>query len=93
MSINILGTEYSLKIVEERDEVMQEDGLQGYCNTTTKEIAVLADNVKHLTLRHEVIHAFLFESGIQCGTLFHSEEMVDWLAVQIPKIMNLLDSI
>ncbi len=41
--------------------------------------------------RHEIIHAFLFESGLNLDTLEASswarnEEMVDWLAIQFHKI-------
>lgn len=41
-------------------------------------------------LRHEIIHAFLFESGL--GWNFehhmwgHDETMIDWFAIQYPKI-------
>lgn len=44
------------------------------------------------TIRHEIVHAFFNESGL-CESTFaydggwaRNEEMVDWLAIQIPKI-------
>ena len=42
-------------------------------------------------LRHEIIHAFLAESGLQtnfehCRQFGHDETMVDWIAIQFPKI-------
>ena len=45
-------------------------------------------------LRHEIIHAFLFESGLECNSLktynwAENEEMVDWFAIQSPKIFIL----
>ena len=45
------------------------------------------------TLRHEIVHAFLFESGLHkqakaCGSWAENEESVDWLAIQGPKIMK-----
>jgi len=46
------------------------------------------------TLRHEIIHAFFNESGLkQCsnksdGAWARNEEMVDWIAVQFPKILQ-----
>lgn len=46
------------------------------------------------TLRHEIIHAFFDESGLMENSIcFRSgwsqnEEMVDWLAVQLPKIFK-----
>lgn len=55
------------------------------------------DSVKDLVayqnkvLRHEIIHAFLYESGLwqdsygsKCWA--QNEEMVDWFAIQEPKI-------
>ena len=45
-----------------------------------------------LTLRHEIVHAFFNESGLMDsafaydGAWAKNEEMVDWLAIQIPKI-------
>lgn len=49
-------------------------------------------------LRHELIHAFLFESGLDCnfGDIdgwARNEEMIDWMAIQMPKIMAAYDSI
>lgn len=44
------------------------------------------------TLRHEIIHAFLSESGLYRNTTAAAhwscnEEMVDWIAMQGPKIV------
>ena len=44
------------------------------------------------TLRHEILHAFLNESGLCSSTLCFeggwtkNEEMIDWFAIQFPKI-------
>ena len=43
------------------------------------------------TLRHEIIHAFFNESGLACSSSStdawaRNEEMVDWFALQGPKI-------
>ena len=49
---------------------------------------------KKLTLRHEILHAFLFESGLDAGSIAtygpwaNNEEMVDWFAIQSPKIFK-----
>lgn len=44
-------------------------------------------------LRHEIVHAFLYESGLwqnaygsKCWA--KNEEMIDWMAIQIPKIQR-----
>ena len=45
-----------------------------------------------VALRHELIHAFLNESGLRWDSHAHSgawaknEEMIDWFAIQSPKI-------
>lgn len=43
------------------------------------------------TLRHEIVHAFFNESGLSCSSgqtdaWARNEEMVDWIALQGPKI-------
>ena len=49
------------------------------------------------TLRHEIIHAFLFESGLQTcaftieGPWAENEEMIDWFANMIPKMKVIMD--
>lgn len=51
-------------------------------------------NVRAETLRHEITHAFFNESGLKesaCvfdGPWVKNEELVDWLAIQGPKIMR-----
>ena len=45
------------------------------------------------TLRHEIVHAFLYESGLDRNTSTTSywarnEEMVDWIALQGPKMLK-----
>jgi hypothetical protein len=44
------------------------------------------------TLRHEIVHAFFNESGLREstnhfeGAWCKNEELVDWIAIQFPKI-------
>ena len=94
--INILGTQYKV-LFEEFKDVMECDGL---CDVTTHEIKVRKNNVNKVgnmdelikrALRHENIHAFMFESGLgfdwQHSEEFgHDETTVDWFATQAPKI-------
>lgn len=46
------------------------------------------------TIRHEIIHAFLNESGLGWNSFPNeqawakNEEMVDWIAIQFPKILK-----
>lgn len=103
-TINILGTEYAVKYrLDDQDDMLKDSN--GYCDITSKRIIVLAerrssdeiDNFEYLqkkTLRHEIIHAFIFESGLfnntYCvdGGWAKNEEMVDWFAIQSPKIFK-----
>lgn len=99
MTIDILGTKY--KIIEkscEDDKLLEE--CDGYCDWTTKTIVVeremvgtlgdMDSYVKQVT-RHEIVHAFLFESGLSQASQpvdawARNEEMVDWIARQGSKI-------
>ena len=74
----------------------------GLCNGFDKDIFVkdMSDcdckNKEQLiknVLRHEVLHAYLFESGLSenagfSGCWAKNEEMVDWFAIQSPKIYD-----
>ena len=110
MKVNILGTEYTIKAVKISEcEMMQKERWAGCCGTESKEIIVadmseesyfpyMSDEEKDIyqrkVLRHEIIHAFLNESGLadssstpEGGWAKH-EEMVDWFALQLPKIFD-----
>lgn len=44
------------------------------------------------TVRHEVVHAFLYESGLwgcskKSDRWAMDEEIIDWIAIQMPKIV------
>lgn len=102
--INILGTEYRIEFRKEDEDTILKD-CNGYCDVTVKLIVVLAEPNKECdyedfyfiqkkTLRHEVVHAFLTESGLFNNTYnvdagwAKNEEMVDWFAIQSPKIFK-----
>lgn len=49
-------------------------------------------------LRHELMHAFMYESGLDANSNFSdswatNEEMIDWIAIQMPKITAAYDSV
>jgi hypothetical protein len=99
--VHILGTEYKILIIEEGDYRYDKEA-DGWCDTQAKEILLFnfkqsIDSVKDLVsyqkkvLRYEIIHAFLYESGLwqdsygsNCWA--KNEEMVDWISIQEPKI-------
>lgn len=102
--INILGTEYRIEFRKEDEDTILKD-CNGYCDVTVKLIVVLAEPNKECdyedfsfiqkkTLRHEIVHAFLSESGLFNNTYnvdagwAKNEEMVDWFAIQSPKIFK-----
>ncbi len=108
MKVNILGTDYEIiKRKYDEEEAFERRSISGYCDGYTKQIVYCdmsthkgweheeAESIKaceDLILRHEIVHAFFNESGLQESTFAYdggwarNEEMVDWLAIQIPKI-------
>ena len=104
MKVNVLGTEYDVEILSQRDESMDVLESVGYTDCSVKKIRVFdvtkntdlsqqedREKYQNLILRHELIHAFLYESGIGFGMQFHNEELVDWLAMQFPKMTEVFD--
>ena len=108
MKVNILGTDYEIiKRKYDEDEVFDRRSLSGYCDGYQKKIvycdmstykgweheeAETVERCEKEVIRHEIVHAFFNESGLQdcsfiCdGAWAKNEEMIDWLAIQIPKI-------
>ena len=97
MKVNVLGREYELReVASETDSVLKEN--DGYCDPSVavciiakldkRENDSLQDmgTYKRQVTRHELVHAFLFESGLGYECEWACEEMVDWLARQFPKI-------
>ena len=101
MEIDVLGTKYTMTITTAADDPFL-NRCDGYCDKTTKKIAIrgkeegcdLGDFDVYLkkVKRHEIIHAFLFESGLhenfRHDELGHDETMIDWVAVQFPKLLQ-----
>ena len=103
MKLNILGTDYELSIRLGKDDPKLQEYNDGYTDFTTKEMVVedttpvrddpgmkgdLALYEKQV-MRHEIVHAFLFESGLDAGAKWAmNEEIIDWFAIQMPKIIK-----
>lgn len=102
MKVNILGTEYTIEF--RKDDQKLEDA-DGYCDTSIKLIVVEdfepdkmakenLEGYKLKVLRHEIIHAFMHESGLDVNSNVYgfgwaiNEEMIDWFAIQSPKIFK-----
>ena len=106
--VYILGTQYNIKLIPEAEDPMLKT-FGGYTDRTVHKIVVKliekqSDSVQNLAdyaktiMRHEIIHAFLFESGlgtcaneIDCWS--QNGEMVDWFAYQSPKIFKLFQQL
>lgn len=108
MKVSVLGTEYEIiKKKYDEDEAFNCRSIDGYCDSYLKEIVycdmttykgweheseATARVCEKSTIRHEIVHAFLSESGLDCSSFTYdnpwakNEEMVDWIAIQGPKI-------
>jgi hypothetical protein len=105
--INVLGTIYTIEYKSIlKDDKLGE--MEGYTDLYKKHIVIgnieereyfknepkeKITKVKNKILRHEIVHAFLYESGLDANSnkaysWAENEEMVDWFAIQSPKIMK-----
>lgn len=108
-TVGILGTEYTTEICTPEEEPILQS-CDGFCDKTTHRIVVATkdptcnlddfDAYQRKCLRHETLHAFLFESGLDCniyrpngGIGSHDEQMVDWFASQYPKIRRVYEAL
>lgn len=103
--VSILGERWTVKEGTE-EEYPGLAGVDGYTDSSCRTIIIdstvddqdpLAKQelgeYRKVVIRHEVLHAFLFESGLDSCTSraknwSMNEEMVDWFAIQFPKILE-----
>lgn len=97
MRVNILGTPY--EIVVDKSGYLEKHNADGVDKNYSKTILVrdLDDYLdseatteekearRKETTRHEIIHAFFSESGLK--GYYNDELLVEWLAVQFPKML------
>ena len=103
--VNILGTPYAILYKKKSDEPLFVESCDGYCDKTTKEIMIIEKDddpdpnevsnfeaYQKQVLRHEIVHAFHMESGLQAHFDVRDEGfpevIVDWFAIQGPKIIE-----
>jgi hypothetical protein len=103
MKVNILGAEYTVSYKKTEDDKALLK-CNGYTDWTTKSIVVCKTDIDELSLKnmasfeekvlkHEIIHAFLYESGLTSESDWaHNEEMVDWFAMQYNKINKAIEN-
>ena len=97
--VDVLGSKY--KII--KSDMVQHPKLEraaGYCDFNIHTIVVDTfpnpdqdatedmDTYKNKVLRHELVHAFLRESGLSTNSWGDNEEIVDWIAIQAPKLFE-----
>ena len=97
MKVNILGTKYDILFQKESENPKLETA-NGLCEYYSKKLIVNdhepsqthfenMDAFQRRVLRHEITHAFLAESGLRSNCDWaDNEEMVDWIAIQLPKM-------
>lgn len=98
-TVNILGVPYDIRFYSGSNDAKLEDAC-GYTEMYSKEIIIDdfkpdektvndSESFKRKVLRHEIVHAFLQESGLgECSDWARNEEMVDWIALQFEKMQK-----
>lgn len=105
--IKILGTTYKI-IYKTKEQDKRLESVDAYCDYSIKQIICIRRTEKDKSemdllelsiidkriLRHEILHAFIYESGLWCNSFnvqqwAMSEEMTDWFAIQSPKIYEI----
>lgn len=108
--VHVLGVEYSIRVCAHDDDEDFKSGKSAAYNVyPTKEIvigdlktwpcnATVSEKACGILMlencRHEIIHAFLNESGLSSDSLIadfgwaKNEEMVDWIAMQFSKMLS-----
>jgi len=95
--IKVLGTKYTIKEVNHC--IIEDRECAGLTDFEAKEIQILkTTKSKNAVVRHEIIHAYLYESGLdsssnEIDSWARNEEMVDWFAIQSPKIFKTFEKV
>ena len=110
MKVSVLGTEYEVFRKNYADDLyFEQKSFTAYCGMAEKKIVLCnlkthpsfkddteatCAKIEKSILRHEIIHAFLYESGLNSSSgrstdmgWAENEEMVDWFAIQAPKLI------
>ena len=95
-TVDVLGTAYTIHLASEKeDEALK--NLNGYCLCLQKHIVIddkpnsaTKDSITKRTIRHELLHAFFYESGLdnEAPWASYEEQLVDWIALQFPKLLK-----
>ena len=107
-NVDILGQSYRIEFLAEDKDSKFED-VDGYMDNSIHLIRVAflqpdKDSVQDLVtyakkvMRHEIVHAYLYESGLaesssSVDNWATNEEMVDWIARQFPKMKRTMEAL
>ncbi len=101
--ITIMGMSWVVDYRDpDKDRFLGKNGADGYCDPTLRLIVVANRDIdteigdfksyQKQVLRHEIIHAYMYESGLgsdwehkQYG---QEETTVDWIARQFPRLLK-----
>jgi len=100
VNVSILGQNYKvLVLTEDHYPKLKSANASGLAELYSKQLILNKDNMaedaetydnlqgySEKVLRHEVVHAYFHESGLT--GYCQDEVLVDWLAVQLPKIVK-----
>lgn len=104
--VNILGQDYKIKFCNEEEfpklNLLDANGL---AELYSKEIIInsgiqnggndkVLDNIssyENKVIRHEIIHCFFHEAGLT--EYCYDEQLVEWLAIQLPKMAKSMNDI
>lgn len=101
MKVKILGIEYEIILEAEEKDYPKLRKVDGYTDFSTKKIVIAKFDADESSLedlecyskkvlRHEIIHAMLYESGLDCNSEWaRNEEIIDWIAIQFEKMLKI----
>lgn len=105
-NLNILGSKWKMKVIPRDSDPMFQQ-VDGYTDRSIKTIFIpddafgevddLRDYDAYLkeVKRHEIIHAFLYESGLAQSmyhpSFGHDEAEIDYFALQFPKMLSVFE--
>lgn len=99
--VDVLGTIYDVQFKrdDKRCTAYNCDGFTSWDEKIIRVIDTDCPQFDRKNVRHEVLHAFMFESALQNNThvkpeeCIHDEQMIDWIAIQWPKIYKVFSEL
>ncbi len=105
MKVKILGTEYEIIRNASVEEYPKLKNCDGYTDQSIKQIVIpefvkddmSQEDLEYYTekvIRHEIIHAFMYESGLDSNSEYaKNEELIDWIAIQFEKLLVVFEKV